>query len=891
MRYFSRSAGKIVEGEPPVSASGVSGYLDQGGDASYIPEVTQPTVTPSVQPSVQTSPEIDPEEIVRNTPAPKDEKSLLGFAGNVLKSGGKTALDIIKAGVNLFNPNMEKNTVANLGKLAVGTAQLAIPGEQGLEDRPRAVGEFYKERYGSLPKITKTLYEDPVGAALDASVVLGGAGAVVKGVGTAGKISSLTRAGEALSTASKVVDPLQAVGKLAGMGTSKIAGKAGEISGDLSKDTILSATKASAGSQAKFSELIGTKLEDFVKENGLQGRGPEVVAKTQSKIKVLQDEYNSMVRSGEYIDATGYINGLRKRAEDIRAANLSPEAESIASKLDEYAKLAESKVIGQGNIKKTIPVDVLTNTKSSQFGSVPGSAMADPTSYHAGKIAGGVALQELDKLYPGSAEIGQKLQALREFEDIATKAQFAGKGNQLVNLLKSNQSGPVLGYVAGSVFGNPLVGTSIGLLVGIGLNNPKVLAVLSKMFEKGSKYIPKIESKTASVISGTEEAGKYATRALPSIVPSESTDQQEQNYQKDIQNKLPPITDNISQTTEKSTRTGYTLDQLSQASTKARMEGKDKIADQIDKIYSQEKEYQDSISKTTKDSSQVSDLKASADMMETLDSVIDDYSDVIGPITGRARKLNPYDTKAQDFQSQMMAVAQVVGRAMEGGVLRAEDMPKYRAILPQITDTPEVAKAKIANVKKLLRQQIESRKNQTETSTLPAITDTSQTNFNEGAVPKTAQVSSMSLPKITQAFGVKNPKVERFSKGGINRGVDLAAKTGTPLYVPDGQWKVTETYSRAKGKGYIGNRTNTGYGNSVVIKNTKTGEIMRLSHLSTVNVKSGQLLAGGSLIGKSGATGNVTGSHLDLEYKTPKGKLADASKTKYVSSIFRRAGG
>jgi len=142
------------------------------------------------------------------------------------------------------------------------------------------------------------------------------------------------------------------------------------------------------------------------------------------------------------------------------------------------------------------------------------------------------------------------------------------------------------------------------------------------------------------------------------------------------------------------------------------------------------------------------------------------------------------------------------------------------------------------------------------------------------------------LPRITQAFGVRNPRVERFSRGGINRGVDLSAATGTPLYVPQGNWKVTETYSRARGKGYIGNRTNRGYGNSVVIVNTQTGEKMRLSHLSRVAVKPGQVLASGSLIGKSGATGNVTASHLDLEYKTSKGKFADASKTKYVKYVF-----
>ena len=71
---------------------------------------------------------------------------------------------------------------------------------------------------------------------------------------------------------------------------------------------------------------------------------------------------------------------------------------------------------------------------------------------------------------------------------------------------------------------------------------------------------------------------------------------------------------------------------------------------------------------------------------------------MMGPIQGRLRKKNPYDVSAQSFESQMRAVAQDVGKAMEGGVLRAEDVPKYRAILPNIDDTSEVAMNKIINV-------------------------------------------------------------------------------------------------------------------------------------------------------------------------------------------------
>jgi len=42
---------------------------------------------------------------------------------------------------------------------------------------------------------------------------------------------------------------------------------------------------------------------------------------------------------------------------------------------------------------------------------------------------------------------------------------------------------------------------------------------------------------------------------------------------------------------------------------------------------------------------------------------------------------------------------------MEGGVLRKEDEIKYRKMLPQITDTPQVARNKIKNVTEMLKLQ------------------------------------------------------------------------------------------------------------------------------------------------------------------------------------------
>ncbi len=148
------------------------------------------------------------------------------------------------------------------------------------------------------------------------------------------------------------------------------------------------------------------------------------------------------------------------------------------------------------------------------------------------------------------------------------------------------------------------------------------------------------------------------------------------------------------------------------------------------------------------------------------------------------------------------------------------------------------------------------------------------------------------LPPITQTFGQRS-KYDVHS-GGVNYGVDYGVKEGTPVGLPPGDWSVIKAYGDDKKQGYIGSKSNNGYGNSVLVQNTKTGETIRLSHLSQVNVKPGQTLPGGTVIGKSGATGNVgsryggTGAHLDVEYRNQNGRLNDILKTPYARHLVGR---
>lgn len=163
-------------------------------------------------------------------------------------------------------------------------------------------------------------------------------------------------------------------------------------------------------------------------------------------------------------------------------------------------------------------------------------------------------------------------------------------------------------------------------------------------------------------------------------------------------------------------------------------------------------------------------------------------------------------------------------------------------------------------------------------------TQVTQTGFQDNPYGQ-ASILPTAEP-ITQHFGNYNPSVEVFSKGKA-LGTNIAADVGTPVAVPPGNWTVEKAFTGAK-SGYIGDNENSGYGNSVKLKNTDTGESLHFTHLSDVGVLPGQIVPGSTIIGKTGATGNVTGPHLNLEYYDPQGQLGDVLTSSYGKYIQKK---
>ncbi|WP_073948658.1 transglycosylase family protein [Streptomyces kebangsaanensis] len=107
---------------------------------------------------------------------------------------------------------------------------------------------------------------------------------------------------------------------------------------------------------------------------------------------------------------------------------------------------------------------------------------------------------------------------------------------------------------------------------------------------------------------------------------------------------------------------------------------------------------------------------------------------------------------------------------------------------------------------------------------------------------------------------------------GYHTGVDFAVPTGTSVKAVAAGRVVSAGWGGA-------------YGYQVVIRHAD-GRYSQYGHLSAISVRAGQTVAAGRGIGRSGATGNVTGPHLHFEVRTGPGFGTDVDPVAYL-----RAGG
>jgi len=122
-------------------------------------------------------------------------------------------------------------------------------------------------------------------------------------------------------------------------------------------------------------------------------------------------------------------------------------------------------------------------------------------------------------------------------------------------------------------------------------------------------------------------------------------------------------------------------------------------------------------------------------------------------------------------------------------------------------------------------------------------------------------------------FGVRS--VLNGEPRGPHTGLDLAAVTGTPVFAPT--------------PGVVVYARDFYFSGNTVILDHGQGLFSTMAHLSVIDVKEGQPVAQGALLGKVGATGRVTGAHLHWAVRLHGARVDPLSLLEVLSTSRRPA--
>ena len=376
---------------------------------------------------------------------------------NVPSSTWKLITDVATA---IANPIDTGEAVLNVG---LGAAQKLLPGDfggSGSEKYADAVGEFIKERYGSVDKFQRTLMNDPVGVLSDVALGVTGVGTGVK-IGTTG--SKISRAGGNVAKGGMALDPINlAINTVLGLGKFIPEGFAPGL--------YQSAAKLPTGSMdaADRAKIIQTALDEKIMPTRAG------VEKALDTIFSLNDEIEALLqgsRGGKSVPTATifkYFDDLKKQVGGKRLG--------AGNKLKVIEQVMDDFIKDTGGAK-FITIRELQDLKKSAYEDINWrlDPKKDLTKDKAYKAAAKGAKETIAEAIPEVSDINLREGRLLSLVNEGKLPQAAKRigDRDLMGLGSTVSIGTGTG--AGAVFGVPGAGAILGTLKAV-TDNPKIKA-------------------------------------------------------------------------------------------------------------------------------------------------------------------------------------------------------------------------------------------------------------------------------------------------------------------------------------------------------------------------------------------------------------------------------
>lgn len=439
---------------------------------------------------------IDPAAITWDTPAPTQPQTWADVGAQAVQNIPTSAANIATGMYQAVRHPLD--TAGTLLDLGAGELQKVMPDSlreminrmdwnpeaaQRAQNTATAVNQMYVNRYGGMQNIKNTVATDPVGALMDLSAVLGGAGALAKGVGA-------SRAGSALSTASAATDPINMA-----VGVAKLPLKLVPQSvADRLYQSALKMSTVLSPAERKSRTATGLADEILPTEKGLatlQGKIDEVNKSIKYGIK-------ERARSGAVVNTQNVVNKL----DDLR--------EFYSNTLDPQPFLEDLNAMRDGFLSahgQKIPLDkaqvIKQNTYTllrKQYGELKSLNVEAQKA-----LARGIK-EEIVAAFPEVAKLNARDSALINLEDSISRAVNRISNRDIVGI-----GGPIKAGAGAAA--DVVTGNHAGLMAGLAswaLDHPEMKARLAIAVNKGRKITPPKITARQIGMQGLYQSGNIA---------------------------------------------------------------------------------------------------------------------------------------------------------------------------------------------------------------------------------------------------------------------------------------------------------------------------------------------------------------------------------------------